>query len=228
MSRANVTPSLLAAVKASNLTAARVAPVLDEACLKNDLWSVNGVTIFVAQLSHESAHFEAMSENLNYKPEGLLSVFGSSRITREQALKYGRTGSSKADQEAIANIVYGGEWGRKNLGNTEVGDGWKFRGGGPLQLTGRANYQAYADFKGISLDEAAESVRTLEGGIDAAIWFWYDKKCVNPAWKGEIDKVTRIINPGMLGAADRRSLWSSALTEVTVIPTFPEDEQYKR
>ena len=63
------------------------------------------------------------------------------RITEAQAQRYGRTDNRPADQQAIANIVYGGAWGKKNLGNTEPDDGWRFRGRGLIQLTGRDNYR---------------------------------------------------------------------------------------
>lgn len=80
-------------------------------------------------------------ENLNYAADRLVPLFGSRRITQQQANKYGRTVSHPANQEAIANIVYGGEWGRINLGNTEPGDGWYFRDRGLKQITGSSNYR---------------------------------------------------------------------------------------
>lgn len=78
-------------------------------------------------------------ENLNYSVSGLLSTFSRSRISVKQANTYGRKPGRKADQAKIANIIYGGEWGRKHLGNTEPNDGWIFRGMGDVMSTGRAN-----------------------------------------------------------------------------------------
>jgi len=95
---------------------------------------------FFAQIDHESANFKVLQENLNYSVDGLIKGFGRHRITEAQAREFGRDPKKRANQEAIANILYGGEWGRKNLGNIQVGDGWRFRGRGFKQVTGRSNY----------------------------------------------------------------------------------------
>lgn len=86
---------------------------------------------------------QPVTENLNYSVEGLLKTFGRHRITEAQARHYGRTNNQPANQQVIANIIYGGEWGRKNLGNTLPNDGWDFRGRGLVQITGRTNYAKY-------------------------------------------------------------------------------------
>lgn len=86
---------------------------------------------------------QPVTESLNYSVGRLRQVFGTHRITAEEARKYGRSGSKKADQRAIANTVYGGRWGRDNLGNVQPGDGWLYRGRGFAQITGRANYRKF-------------------------------------------------------------------------------------
>ncbi len=101
---------------------------------------------YVGQCAHESSQFTKSKENLNYSVEGLMATFGRHRISEADCVKYGRTSKQRADQVAIGNIIYGGEWGRINLGNTEPGDGYKFRGHGPLHLTGRGNFEAFAEF----------------------------------------------------------------------------------
>lgn len=83
-----------------------------------------------------------VTESLNYSVEALRSKFGN-RISSSDAAKYGRTSTQKANQEAIANIIYGGEWGRQNLGNIQSGDGWKYRGRSLTQVTGRRNYAKF-------------------------------------------------------------------------------------
>lgn len=80
-------------------------------------------------------------ESLNYSVEGLMKTFSRSRISSADALAYGRKTGRAANQQAIANLVYGGEWGRENLGNTEPNDGWTYRGGGLVQVTGRRNFE---------------------------------------------------------------------------------------
>ncbi|WBT04789.1 hypothetical protein PFY01_08540 [Brevundimonas vesicularis] len=89
---------------------------------------------WLGQMFVESAGFTTREENLNYSVDGLLRMFGRHRISEADARKFGRAPGRPAHQNAIANIIYGGEWGRKNLGNTEPGDGWRFRGGGEKQL----------------------------------------------------------------------------------------------
>lgn len=98
--------------------------------------------------------FTPMVENLNYTAQALVSKF-SDRISTADAARYGRTAQHAADQPAIANIIYGGSWGLKNLGNTTVGDGWYFRGRGLCQITGRRNYTKFG------IDGAPDSAATL-------------------------------------------------------------------
>lgn len=93
---------------------------------------------------HETGtKMQPVTENLNYSVEGLLKTFGRHRITEAQARRYGRTNNQPANQQAIANTVYGGEWGLKNLGNTKTDDGWRYRGRGLPQITGRTNYTKF-------------------------------------------------------------------------------------
>lgn len=96
--------------------------------------------------------FRTKQESLNYNPAGLMSTFGPGRISKEQANKFGRLPGQAANQNAIANIVYGGTFGLKQLGNTQPNDGWTFRGRGFVQITGRKNYTKFAQLLGIPLD----------------------------------------------------------------------------
>lgn len=86
--------------------------------------------------------YEPVSENLNYSVAALTSKFPN-RISVADAQKYGRSAMKPANQEAIANTIYGGNWGKENLGNTQTGDGWKYRGRGLTQITGRRNYAKF-------------------------------------------------------------------------------------
>lgn len=118
----------------------KVLPVLKgEYNIKSNMEMVH----FLAQIHHESAGLTRLRESLNYTPEGLTSGFGSHRITAAQARNLGRKTGRAANQVAIANILYGGNWGLRNLGNREVGDGWKYRGAGPMQCTGRSNFARF-------------------------------------------------------------------------------------
>jgi putative chitinase len=116
-----------------------VDAILDEGISRRT--PLKHMAYILATAYHETGgRMQPIRENLNYSVSGLLETFGRHRISAADARKYGRSGSRKANQEAIANIIYGGEWGRENLGNTEPGDGWRFRGGGLPQNTGRRNY----------------------------------------------------------------------------------------
>jgi putative chitinase len=96
----------------------------------------------LSNVGHESMRLARTTENLNYRAEALISQFGRHRISEGLARKYGRTATQPANPEGIANTIYGGEWGAKNLGNIYPGDGWKFCGHGLIQSTGRANAKA--------------------------------------------------------------------------------------
>ncbi|MFB4609615.1 glycoside hydrolase family 19 protein, partial [Enterobacter hormaechei subsp. xiangfangensis] len=77
--------------------------------------------MFIAQMGHESGGFTRLVENLNYAAENLVPTFGKHRITAQQAAALGRTATQPANQKAIANLVYGGEWGKEHLGNQVAG-----------------------------------------------------------------------------------------------------------
>lgn len=114
---------------------------------------------------------QPIRENLNYSVDGLLKTFGRHRISEADARKYGRAGGRPANQEAIANIIYGGEWGRENLGNTQPGDGWRFRGGGLAQITGRANYGKFGIESDPSLSgQLIPSVRMMFDGMEKGLF----------------------------------------------------------
>lgn len=115
-----------------------------------DEWTKSGHTdprwlaYILATAHHETgAKFVSSIESLNYSVDGLMKTFGRHRISAADAQKYGRSGSRPANQSAIGNLIYGGDWGRDNLGNTQTGDGWRYRGRGLVQITGRANYAKY-------------------------------------------------------------------------------------
>lgn len=92
----------------------------------------------LATAFHETGgKFVPIRESMNYSVNGLLTTFGRHRISKADAERLGRRNGHAAEQKAIANILYGGEWGRKNLGNTKPNDGWDYRGAGLAQTTGR-------------------------------------------------------------------------------------------
>lgn len=172
---------------------------------------------FIGQSAHESAGFSRLVESLNYSVEGLAATFGTHRISVADRERLGRIdGVRAADQEAIANTVYGGEWGRANLGNTEPGDGWRFRGRGWLQLTGRSNYRTTGGALGIDLEADPGLATDPKVAWQIAAHFLSTRKRAGRTafeWAddGDAEAVTRIINGGTHGLADRRALTGRAL-----------------
>lgn len=167
---------------------------------------------WLAQMAHESKGFEVTRESLNYSVAGLLATFGRHRISEADAERYGRTKYHAANQPAIANLVYGGEWGRRNLGNTEPGDGWKFIGRGFKQLTGRTNYTTYGHAMGMDLLDRPEQLEKPGPASLSAGWFWYRNKLNALADVDDLEAVTRRVNGGMNGLELRR-IWLQRFKE---------------
>ncbi len=193
--------------------AAWVEPI-KAACLRFEINTVRRVSAFIAQMAHESG-LRPRSENLNYSVNGLLNNFGRHRISLENAQRYGRTEKQSANEEAIANCIYGGTWGRINLGNIQLSDGWFFRGGGPLQATGRDNYARFAAAMSMELIAAVSWVRTtIEGGVMFAAWFWETNDINRLADTPGVEDESRRINGGVNGLADRRARFDRVVAEL--------------
>lgn len=211
MSGVQITPRLLIAAGAPRDRAEEFAPILARQAIVpgdgfNSITSRNGVAMLLGQLGHESAGFTAFSESLDYSPERLRQIFPSVSVAEAQRL--GRGVDKPADQHAIANRVYGGR-----MGNIEPDDGWMFRGGGLIQLTGRNNYAAFAASIGRLPEQAAIYARTPEGAVASALWFWRANGCINPAFRGDVVAVTRIINPGQVRQAESGNRAAQALLQ---------------
>lgn len=150
---------------------------------------------FLAQTAHESGGFRLMEENLNYSSDRLMAVFPK-YFRNIDARSYHR------QPEKIANRVYANRMGN---GDESTGDGYRFRGRGLIQLTGRNNYTMFSDEAFNSdLDGAVEYLSTPEGAVVSAAWFW-DKANINPlAEEDDVLAVTKKINGGTHGLEDRR------------------------
>lgn len=152
---------------------------------------------FLAQAGHESGGFKAVQENLNYGAKGLRGIFGKYFPTDEKALLYERK------PEKIANLVYGGRMGN---GAEPTGEGWKFRGRGYIQLTGKDNYKAFDTVVPENLMEQPDLVATKYPLLSAA-WFFHKNGLHKLADGGATDAVvtsiTKRVNGGTIGLADR-------------------------
>lgn len=157
---------------------------------------------FLAQISHESGGFNAVRENLNYGAKGLRTTFGKYFPTDELAKQYER------QPEKIANRVYASRMGN---GPESSGDGWKFCGRGLIQLTGKDNYTRFAAALEISLDECVAYLETPEGACSSAGWFWDNNRLNGYCDRGDFVGLTKRINGGTIGLADRQHHYEVAL-----------------
>ena len=161
---------------------------------------------FFAQIDHESGGFRTLQENLNYSVDALLRTFGRHRISEAQAREFGRSGTRPANQQMIANILYGGTWGKRNLGNTQPNDGWNFRGRGFKQITGRANYTRLS--RDVNVDYVTTPDRLLNeaDAMISACWFWRVNNCNRHADADNVVALSRVINGGTIGLQERKRL----------------------
>lgn len=155
---------------------------------------------FIAQLYVETGGFRHVAELTNYTAKGLLNVFDGRNglTTLQQAMNLINRGP-----RAVFNHVYGGKWGRENLGNIAPDDGWNFRGRGLIMTTGRDNYRmtSFGCFGDGRLLENPDLLLIPEHAADAAAWFWYNRRLNGVE---DVREVTRKINKGLLHLAERR------------------------
>ena len=157
---------------------------------------------FLAQVAHESGGFNFVKEGLNYSAASLRKTWPTRFPTLAAAQPYAR------NSEKIANKVYANRMGN---GTEASGDGFKFRGRGLIQLTGKDNYSRFAKSIGMTLNEAVAYLETSEGAVASAAWFWDANKLNVYADKGDFIGLTRRINGGTIGLADRQHHYQIAL-----------------
>ena len=176
---------------------------------KYDITTKNRIAGFMAQCAHESGDFKNLEENLNYSVDTLLRVFPRYFAKgKADPAEYAR------NPEKLANYVYMDANRSKQgaLGNTQAGDGWRFRGGGIKQLTGRSNYTAFANGVGMTAEEAASYVRTKKGAFESACWFWKTNGIAKYADADDIVGMSKKINGGTIGLEDRKARYAKAKT----------------
>ena len=174
-----------------------VIAMLPDTMAKFELNTPLRLAHFLAQAGHESGGFKAVNENLNYGAKGLLGIFKKYFPTPEKAALYERK------PEKIANLVYGGRMGN---GPEATGEGYKFRGRGYIQLTGKDNYKAFDAVVEENLLESPDLVATKYPLLSAA-WFFHKNGLHKIADGGATDavvtSVTKRVNGGTIGLADR-------------------------
>ena len=162
------------------------------------------IAAFVAQCAHESGGFTAIKENLNYRPESLVKLF-SKYFNLDSAKQYC---AHPNKQEYIANRIYANRMGNSDEAS---GDGYRYCGRGLIQLTGKSNYQNFADSLQMAVEDVPEYLATFEGAAQSACWFWEANNLNRWADAGDILKMTKIINGGTIGLEDRIKHYEHAL-----------------
>lgn len=195
-----ITPDKLRAF-APGCDFATLAPALDAAAAEFAIDTPKRLAHWLGQLHHESAGLTRLVENLNYSAERLVQVWPSRFPNLIAAQPYARS------PEKLAERTYGGR-----LGNTTAGDGFRFRGRGLIQTTGRANYAAAARATGLDLLNDPDLLMKPAGAARAAGVFWRDHRLNALADADKVEAITRAINGGLLGLDDRKAQVARAKT----------------
>lgn len=160
--------------------------------------NVKNYAAFIAQCGHESGGWRVFEENLNYSAKGLLTTFGKYFNNKDVAL-YARK------PEMIANVVYA-----NRMGNDKPGDGWKYRGRGPIQLTGKDNYKSFSSYYNINVVENPDLI--LENKrvcLLSAMFYWESNKLSTYTY--DFKMLTKKINGGYNGLEEREHLFERVL-----------------
>ena len=170
---------------------------------KYEITTANRIAGFFAQVGHESAGLKTLEENLFYRAETLDKIFP------KYFKNAGRNAAEYAKQpEKIANIVYASRMGN---GDTASGDGYKFRGRGAIQLTGRENYTNFGKTIGLTAEQVIDYVQTKKGALESACWYWKSRNLNAACDASDIVKMTKLVNGGTIGLEDRKKHYNEAL-----------------
>jgi len=181
---------------------------LNPAMARFEITSPERMAAFLAQIAHESGQLTRLSENLNYSAKRLMQVWPNRFPTMEKALQYER------NPEKLANCVYAK---RLSNGDETSGDGWRYRGRGLIQLTGRGNYRAASQGIGLPLEEQPDLLLQPDPAALSAAWFWKSHGLNELADDRNEDNdtedfktITRRINGGTVGLKERTAFWERA------------------
>jgi putative chitinase len=167
-----------------------------------DINTPQRIAAFIAQCSHESGGFTALKENLNYRAVTLRKIFPKYFPTDDLANAFA------GKPEMIANRVYASRMGN---GDEASGDGFRYCGRGLIQLTGKSNYQSFADSLEMNVEDVPGYLSTFEGAAQSACWFWESNNLNQWADKGDILTLTKRINGGTIGLEDRIKHYDHAM-----------------
>lgn len=185
---------------------AKFATPLADACAEWGIDTPLRLAAFLAQIAHESGQLRTLAENLNYSAEALLRVF-------PRHFDAGRAAAYARQPERIGSRVYGNRMGN---GDEASGDGWRYRGRGLIQVTGKANYAACGTALGLDLIAQPELLEQPAPAARSAAWFWHRHDLNGLADARDIETITRRINGGLTGLEDRKAHYARACAALEV------------
>lgn len=188
-------------------------PALNRAMLRWKIDSRMRLAAFIAQIGHESGQLRNLVENLSYRADRIREIGQASSSTSRWRSLVPRAAELAGNPERLANAVYGGRMGN---GPEATGEGWRFRGRGLIQLTGRDNYRAAAEALGLPLLDEPQLLEQAENAAQSAAWWWKTHGLNELADAGKISDIGSIINTGQpgrvpTGAAERKAFYDIAL-----------------
>lgn len=188
---------------------------LNDAFQRFDINNPQRISVFLAQVAHESGELGRIVENLNYTAKRLIDVWPNRFPTLEKAVHYER------NPQRLANYVYANRLGN---GNEASGDGWRYRGRGILQITGRGNYQTTGQALGLPLESQPEMLEQPDIASLSAGYFWKSRGLNELADDRNDDNddedfrmITKIINGGLNGLKGRKAYWQRAKSVLGIV-----------
>jgi len=214
----HIEKSLLTGLGVTEARAEKYLPALNEALAEHGIDTPLRVAHFLSQVLHESGKMKFVEENLNYSAKGLQSIFGKYFKTTAEAEAYAR------NREKIGSRVYGNRMGN---GPENTGEGYRYRGRGLIQLTGKNNYRAFSDW--IKDDVVADPDRVAnQYVVHSAVFFWTKNNINALADKDDVVRVTKRINGGTHGLDDRKALLAKAKTLLNIETAPPAPSLLKQ
>lgn len=190
---------------------------MEKVLYEYDIDTTKRIAAFITQCGHESGGWRVFSENLNYSAKALNIVFP----------KYFKRAGRDSEQyhrkpEAIANVVYANRMGN---GDIDSGDGWKYRGRGPIQLTGKDNYMQFSKDMCVNVSDPSIVSDDKEIAILSAVWFWNKNNLNDLADMQDIKRMTRKINGGYNGLEERIMYYERAMNILGHSPNVMNPEK---
>ena len=216
-----MTPTSFNLVAAGVKDPAKWIDAIVSVCQEFEINTPQRIAAFIAQTSHESGGYTMLSENLNYRAATLaacwpnrFAVLGADKKPKKENGKLVPTAvanSIAGKPELIANMVYSSRMGN---GPAESGEGWKFRGRGLKQLTGKDNYARCGHDLGLDLVGNPDLLLEPLSAARSAGWFWKANSLSTFADKGDLEGMTKKINGGLIGIAERKAKYEKCLASI--------------